>query len=119
MALFRFRTRDPDRDRDTDSGRLQRLQQSLADIRAEVERERNGLRDRYEQVMANAAFSQQLVEDDRAGVGMSSKVADMTGTLIGYTQRLALLQQQLDFVTEMDLRVDAFSRELAGDPAVA
>jgi hypothetical protein len=42
MALFRFRSRSPDRDRDTDSDRLRRLRQSLADIRAEMEREKTG-----------------------------------------------------------------------------
>jgi hypothetical protein len=97
MAFFRFRTRSPERDRDTDVGRLQRLRQSLADIRAEMEREKNGLRDRYEKVMANAAFSQQLVEDERGGSGMSSTVDDMTGTMIRNTKRLAALQAQVDF----------------------
>lgn len=119
MALFRFRTRNSERDRETDSGRLQRLHQALADIRAEMEREQNGLRDRYEKVMANAAFSQQMVEDERGAAGMSSKVDDMTSTMIGYTKRLAALQTQIDFVSEMDRRIDAFSQASAGDRAVA
>ena len=87
MALFRFRTRSPQRDRDTDIDRLRRLQQSIVDIRAEMERERNGLRDRYDRVTADAAFSQQRLEDGRDGDGASSKIDDMTGTMIRYTKR--------------------------------
>jgi vacuolar-type H+-ATPase subunit I/STV1 len=119
MALFRFRTRNPERDRETDSSRLQRLQQSLADIRAEMERERSGLRDRYEKVTADAAFSQQTLEDDHAGAAMSSKIDDMTGTMIRYTKRLATLQTQIDFVTEMGRRVEAFSHANTEERAVA
>ena len=97
-------------------GRLQRLHQSLADIRAEMEREKNGLRDRYEKVMANAAFSQQLAGGRAARrIGMSSKIDDMTGTMIRYTKRLASLQAQIDFVTEMDRRVEAFSQASTRD----
>lgn len=119
MALFRFRTRDPQRDRETDSGRLQRLRQSLSDIRAEMEQEKRGLRDRYDKVTANAAFSQQLVEDERGGVGISSKIDDLTGTMIGYTKRLASLQAQIEFVTETERRIVAFSQASAEDRAVA
>jgi hypothetical protein len=119
MALFRFRTRNPERDRETDMSRLQRLHQSLADIRAEMERERTGLRERYEKVTANAAFSQQTLEDDSAGAVMSSKIEDMTGAMIRYAKRLASLQAQIDFVTETDRNIDAFWRANAGDRAVA
>ena len=44
---------------------LQWLRQSLADIRAETQSKRNGLRDRYEEIASDAAFSQQLLEDER------------------------------------------------------
>ena len=42
--------------------------------------------------MANAAFSQQALEDDRGGAGMSSKIDDMTETMIRYTKRIASLE---------------------------
>jgi hypothetical protein len=115
MALFRFRSRSPDRDRDTDSDRLRRLQQSLAGIRAEMEHEKKGLSDRYEKVTADAAFSQQLEQDERGGYNMSSTVDDMTGNMIRNTNRLAALQAQVDFVTEIDRQVDAFSLKLTED----
>jgi len=119
MALFRFRTRNPQRDRDTDVDRLRRLQQSIIDVRAEMERERDGLRDRYERVTADAAFSQQRLEDGRDGDGASSKIDGMTGTMIRYTKRLAWLQSQIDFVTEIGRKVEALPRASAEDRAIA
>jgi hypothetical protein len=62
-----------------------------------MDAERQGLRKRYENVVANAAFSQQLVEDDRGSDRMSSKVDDMTGAMIRTTARIAHLQEQIDF----------------------
>jgi hypothetical protein len=119
MALFRFRTRSSQRDRDTDIERLRRLQQSIVDMRAEMERKRNGLRDRYDRVTADAAFSQQRLEDGRGGDGASSKIDGMTGAMIRYTKRMASLQSQINFVTEIGRKVEAFPRASAEDRAVA
>ena len=119
MALPGFRTRAPGRDRATDVGRLQRLHQSLASIRGEMEQEKNGLRDRYDKVMANAAFSQQSLEDGRGGADISSTIDEMTDTMIRYTNRIASLDTQIDFVTGIERQVGRFSEETAGDTAVA
>ncbi|NGO50016.1 hypothetical protein [Allomesorhizobium camelthorni] len=115
MALFRFQTRNPNRDRETDAGRLQRLHRLLDDLRAEMERERNGLRDRYDKVAADAAFSQQALENDRVGAVMSSKIDDMTDTMIRYRGRIRSLEKQIGFVTDLHAQVEAFSQENAGD----
>jgi hypothetical protein len=115
MALFRFQTRNPNRDRETDAGRLQRLHRLLDDLRAEMERERNGLRDRYEKVAADAAFSQQALENDRVGAAMSSRIDAMTDTMIRYRGRIQSLEQQIGFVTNLHAQVEAFSQENAGD----
>jgi len=114
MALTRFRVRSPERDRQTDSGRLQRLHQLLADIRSEMERERNGLRDRYERLTANAAFSLLAMEDSGGGAGLSSKVGAMTDSMVRYARRMASLEGQIGFVTDIDQQVELFSRENAG-----
>lgn len=82
-------------------------------------RTRNPQRDRYERVMADAAFSQQRLEDGSDGDGASSKIDGMTGTMIRYTKRLAWLQSQIDFVTEIGRKVEAFPRASAEDRAVA
>jgi hypothetical protein len=117
MALFRFQIRNPNRDRETDEGRLQRLQQLIGDIRGELEREKDGLRDRYEKVAADAAFSQQALENDRAGAGTSSRIADMTDTMIRYRKRIQMLERQIGFVTDLGGQVELFPRENAGESA--
>jgi hypothetical protein len=98
---------------------MRRLLQLLGDIRAEMERERDGLRDRYEKVTADAAFSQLALEDDSAGAAMSSKIDEMTDTMIRYTKRIASLDAQIKFVTDLDDRIVLFSQENAGDKAPA
>jgi hypothetical protein len=113
MALSRFRVRNPERDRETDRDRQQRLRRFLGDIRAEMERERDGLQARYEKVMADAAFSQQALEDDSVGVAVSSKIDDMTEAMIHYTKRMASLETQIGFVIEADQRIERFFEENA------
>ena len=43
----------------------------------------------------------------------------MTGAMIRYTKRLGSLQAQIDFVSEIDRKIDAFWQANAGDRAVA
>lgn len=115
MALFRFQIRNPDRDRETDKGRLLRLHQMLDDFRVEIERERNGLRGRYEKLAADAAFSYQALENDSVEASMSSKIDDMTDTMIRYTGRIQSLEKQIDFVIGLRGQVEAFSQENAAE----
>jgi hypothetical protein len=119
MALFRFRTRNPARDRQTDESRLERLRGMLREFRADIEHERDGLRARYESVMADAAFSQQALEDDRADASISDRIDDMTETMIRYDKRIARLESQIAFVTEFDLEAVRFFGENEGSGAVA
>ena len=110
MALFRFRTRSPGRDSATDESRRQRLQQLLDTLNAEIEAERNGLRNRYDKIVADAAFSQQALEQKRAGGESSSRIDELTGAMMRYTERLSALDRQSAFVTEMHSRLEAFFR---------
>jgi hypothetical protein len=112
MALFQ--TRNPNRDRETDADRMNRLDRMLDELRAEMERERTGLTNRYEKVAADAAFSQQALESDRVEASISSKIDDMTDTMIRYRGRIQSLEKQIGFVTELHGRVTAFSQENAG-----
>jgi hypothetical protein len=98
---------------------MQRLHQLLDDLRREMERERDGLRDRYEKVTANAAFSVLALEEDSGGPGMSSQIGDMTSTMINYAARIASLGTQIDFVADLDRRVDARLRGEVGEDAPA
>lgn len=114
MSLFHFRTRSPARDAETDANRLQRLERLFQELGQEIERERDGLRDRYDKVMADAAFSQQALEEDRADAAISSKIDAMTNTMKHYTTRLNSLETQLAFIAELRGRVDEFSRGNTG-----
>lgn len=114
MALFGFRTRNPQRDRDTDAGRYGRLLTVIEELKADMERERNGLRDRYESITMQAAFSQQALEDDRAGPDMSSTIDELTETMSRYTRRIESLVAQIEFVTSLHKQVDGFSQQSQG-----
>lgn len=115
MALFRFRTRNPDRDRETDENRQRRLRLFLDELRSEIQRERDGLKERYEKITADAAFSQQALEDNRAASATSSRIDEMTESMIGYTKRIGLLEQQIGFMNEMLGQAKLFSRQKIGD----
>jgi len=117
MGLFRFQVRNPNRDRDTDAGRLQRLHRMLDELRVEIERERNGLRDRYEKLAADAAFSYQAMENDGVEASMSSKIDDMTDTMIRYSGRIQALDRQIGFVIGLRGQVEGFFRGDAGEAA--
>lgn len=110
MALFRFRTRSPDRDRETDAARQGRLSGILGELRAEIARERDGLQDRYERITADAAFSQQALEDQRAASATSLKIDDMTGSMIRYTERIELLERQIGFMNQLLAEAALFPR---------
>lgn len=114
MALLKFRRADPfrvrstQRDRETDSARHARLCGALDDFRADIAREHEGLRARYESVAARAAFSQQALEGDLADAAMASVVNDLTETMIHYRARLKMLARQIAFVTALREEADRF-----------
>ncbi len=117
MALFGlragnpFRTRDPGRDRETDAARALRINAFLADLLTEIERERDGLRGRYESATARAAFSQQALEDDGAGPEMAASVDRITRTMIDFTRRLDMLEAQAAFVIDLRERAGQFPQQ--------
>lgn len=111
MALFRFRIRSSERDRDTDEGRRERLAQLLETLRTEIDRERDGLRERYDKVTADAAFSQQALEDERAADAISSRIDELTVAMQRFSDRLSSLDRQAAFLAEMSDSVNAFFRE--------
>jgi hypothetical protein len=117
MALFGarpanlFRTRNPQRDRETDTARAGRLRAFMRDLLTEIEHERDGLRGRYEDVAARAAFSQQALEDHEAGPEMAPSVDRLTQTMIDYTKRLDALEAQAAFVNELCGRAGSFPQQ--------
>jgi hypothetical protein len=120
MALFGgrgakpFQTRNPRRDSDTDAARTMRLNAFLDDLRTEIERERDGLRGRYESITARAAFSQQALEQDEAGPEMASAVGQLTQTMIDYTKRIEALGVQAAFVNDLREAAARFPQQTKG-----
>ncbi|MBB2971358.1 hypothetical protein [Mesorhizobium sp. RMAD-H1] len=109
MALFRFRTRNPNRDRRTDVSRFASLRQALDDIRAEIEREREGFQRRYDEVSMNAAFSLETIENEGENERISAKVEEFTQALKSFTQRIAFLERQITFLKGLDETVAGFA----------
>ena len=116
MALFKFqgqkqfRVRSPRRDRETDAARAARLLTLVDGLRKEIERERDGLRNRHESIAFQAAFSQQALEDDEA-TSMSPAINDLTEMMIRYMERITALEKQIDFVTGLRAQAELFPLE--------
>jgi N-acyl-D-aspartate/D-glutamate deacylase len=113
MALFSFRTRSPERDRETDALRFQRLGQLMRHLRTEMQNERDGLQSRYENVAASAAFSQEALENGRGGADMSSRIDELTGSMLRYSRRIASLDSQIAFIAGLEEDVAAFGHGLS------
>ncbi|KXF76622.1 hypothetical protein ATN84_11240 [Paramesorhizobium deserti] len=111
MALFRFRTRNPNRDRQTDVSRFAGIRQALDDVRAEIERERDGFQRRYDEVAMNAAFSLENIENEGENEKISAKVDDYAQALKNFTQRIAFLEKQITFLKGVDETMAEFADE--------
>lgn len=110
--MLGFRTRSADRDRQTDISRIEKLRQALLDVGTELAKEEEGLRRRYETASTDAAFSQQVYEDGRGDAGISSRIDDLTNTLINYSRRISELDRQKAFIGEMLVKLDDFATEV-------
>ena len=53
-------------------------------------------------------FARQQLLDEHGSPSLSSKVRRLTFTMIGHTERVAMLQAQIDFVVDLEQRADAF-----------
>jgi hypothetical protein len=110
--MLGFRTRSADRDRETDISRIEKLRQALLDVGTELAKEEAGLRRRYETASTDAAFSQQVYEDGRGDAGISSRIDDLTNTLINYSRRISELDRQKAFIGEMLVKLGDFATEM-------
>jgi hypothetical protein len=108
MAFLGFRVRSAKRDRDTDVLRLQRLMTSVAELAMQIRKEQTGLNARHEKAMANAAFSQETLENtgDRF---LSLKVDELTNALAIHAQRSATLKDHQIFIEGLGKSISAFA----------
>jgi hypothetical protein len=112
MALFGFRTRNPQRDRETDRARFVRLLKLFRQLLAEIGAEYDGLKGRYEQTQASAAFAlDAFVNGD--GQELSAKADDLALAMRRYQARIAALERQLAFVRNAEQETRTFHDALA------
>ena len=103
-----FLTRPPDRDRDNDRERLSRLRGAVTGVLREVAAERDGFETRYRKASADAAFSQDRLDDGVHSDLLSARVDDLTQTLIRYRRRMSELDRQIAYLESLRENVDSF-----------
>ncbi|WP_193178623.1 hypothetical protein [Oricola nitratireducens] len=95
MNLFtNFRVRNRQRDRNTDEARFGRLLELIRELAAEAESEIQGLQTRYEQAEADAAFACQAEENEGPSDNSSTRINDLTDTIMRYSERKDILEAQ-------------------------
>ena len=113
MMLFSgFRTRSAKRDSETDRARFERLAQMVAKLGDEIESERAGLERRYSETKTSAAFAQAAFENE-GDPTISSKVNDLTSSMLHYEARIEKLGKQKAFVEGIEKNVAAFAAGVA------
>jgi predicted RNase H-like nuclease (RuvC/YqgF family) len=105
MAIFAFRTRNPQRDRDTDAERFRALRGTLEDLASQIRREEEGLKNRYERVRDQAAFTVQSL-DNGATASLKERADALTVSLAQCEARLAALKAQLAYLARLSAEVD-------------
>lgn len=105
-----FRTRDPRRDRETDLSRLDRLVGLLNQLQAEIDAERAGLADRYNEAQSAAAYALDAFENGD-GDELSSRADELGRHTERYRMRIEALKVQEDFLRDTEARIHAFRGE--------
>lgn len=108
MLFSGFRIRSAKRDRETDRTRFDRLSHAISKLRDDIEKERDGLERRYSETRTSAAFAQASFENE-GDPKLSSKVDDLTASMLHYSARIDSLQKQIEFVGSLKNSVADFS----------
>lgn len=113
--MFKFRLRSPSRDRETDESRFGRLERLLDQLLAEIEFERSGLRNRYDLVIADAAFLLDSIENETASASSSRRSDELTAVVTAFELRMKNLDQQHAFLSRIrqSASAEAMAAELA------
>ncbi len=111
MGMFGFSTRSLGRDRETDFSRFTRIQTTLSQVLAELEREKVGLRKRFTDTSADAALTLEAMSGQNDTNAYESRLDDLTVSIQGYEQRIMFLDTQLEFVDGILGSIGSFIRE--------
>jgi hypothetical protein len=107
-SIFPFRTRSQDRDDATDAARMGRLRALVTQIASEIEFEKAGLEARYRSETADAGFLFEALANDDASARSAARADELTASILRGEQRLAALEQQAAFVSELRLLLETF-----------
>lgn len=96
---------------------MQKLIASLDVMASELAKEKAGLQKRYEAAAADAAFSMDVIDAGNAAPRISERADELSTTLDRYSRRLAELDAQTAFVSDLQRTVEAFVTERGIDTA--
>jgi hypothetical protein len=111
MTFPAFRLRRAERDSQNDRMRFDRLSQLMSRVAGEIEREREGLEQRYSESQISAAFAQAAFENE-GDQDMSSKAEGFTVSMMRYSERIAVLRDQVEFIRSLEKTVAGFAGEI-------
>ena len=108
MAIFKLRARRSQRDHETDRLRFLAVVEALRKAQSAGERERGGLKARYEEAQCSAAFAEQRAQDFEEET-LGRQIDDLTGTITRCQQRLRQLDRHLEFLRKTEQSICDFS----------
>ncbi|MFN6941286.1 MAG: hypothetical protein ACK4OG_04740 [Parvibaculum sp.] len=95
MNLFKpFRIRSAARDGETDKQRFERLSLAVASCRAEIGREKEGLRRRYDESRRDAGFAMEVLEESPSSGKLAAGLDQHSDAILSYEKRLRTLEAQ-------------------------
>lgn len=113
MSVFTsFRVRNRLRDRSTDIDRFDSLLQHVRKLCEEATRELNGLKTRYEQAGADAAFAYEAEENEGPSAGGSERIDALTETIMNYADRVKYLERQVAYFEQLEREVSAAASDI-------
>ena len=112
MLFSGFRIRSAQRDGETDRTRFERLSQMVAKLGDEIENECAGLERRYSETKTSAAFAQATLENEGDST-ISTKIDDLTSSMLRYEARIEALGRQKTFVTGIGKSIADFAAATA------
>ena len=113
MSVFsNFRVRSRLRDRSTDEDRFESLLQHVRKLGGEAADEMNGLKKRYEQAGADAAFAFMAEENEGPSEGGSERIDALTETIMNYADRVKLLERQVAYFGQLEREITAAAEKV-------
>ncbi|GAB4362002.1 MAG: hypothetical protein Kow0026_25480 [Oricola sp.] len=113
MSVFAsFRVRNRLRDRSTDEDRFESLLQHVRKLGDAAQRELGGLKTRYEQAGADAAFACLAEENEGPSEGGSERIGALTETIMNYADRVKYLERQIAYFEQLERDIAAAAEDV-------